>query len=307
MTEIFKFKDLKSLTLVCGVNDKNISYIEDLLSVKLGLRGDVVLLISDDMSKTQILIDLLQRLQVISLLKDSILESDIYMEYKRIIDSSEKMEDICLNVGNKCIYPKTKNQSLFISSLKTSSIVFSYGPAGTGKTFLAVSYALAELLQNKIQKIVFTRPVVEAGENLGFLPGDLTQKLDPYLRPFYDSLEFFLPSNVIHRYIDNNQIEIIPLAYMRGRSLNNAFIILDEAQNTIVTQMKMFLTRIGENSTAVITGDLTQTDLTNKDKSGLYDAIKRLQNIEGINFIEFSSKDTVRSRIVQRILDAYQS
>ena len=321
--EVFRFNNSSSSSIVCGVNDCNISYIQNLLSVRLGVWGDVVSLTSESPDKQQkdeqLVVRLLNRLQVLSMVKDSISESDIYMEYKRLIDENlnadsqnkpeglSENDDIFISIGNKYIYPKTYVQKEFINAIKSSKIVFAYGPAGTGKTFLAVNYALSELIQGKKQKIVFTRPVVEVGESLGFLPGDVFQKLDPYLRPFYDSMEAFLPSSAIHRYIDNGQIEIVPLAYMRGRSLNNSFIILDEAQNTLKSQMKMFLTRIGENSTAVITGDLSQTDLTDYTKSGLADAVSRFRNIEGISFVEFTSKDTVRSRMVQRIIDAYQS
>lgn len=321
--EVFRFNNSSSSSIVCGVNDCNISYIQNLLSVRLGVWGDVVSLTSESPDKQQkdeqLVVRLLNRLQVLSMVKDSISESDIYMEYKRLIDENlnadsqnkpeglSENDDIFISIGNKYIYPKTYVQKEFINAIRSSKIVFAYGPAGTGKTFLAVNYALSELIQGKKQKIVFTRPVVEVGESLGFLPGDVFQKLDPYLRPFYDSMEAFLPSSAIHRYIDNGQIEIVPLAYMRGRSLNNSFIILDEAQNTLKSQMKMFLTRIGENSTAVITGDLSQTDLTDYTKSGLADAVSRFRNIEGISFVEFTSKDTVRSRMVQRIIDAYQS
>ena len=321
--EVFRFNNSSSSSIVCGVNDCNISYIQNLLSVRLGVWGDVVSLTSESPDKQQkdeqLVVRLLNRLQVLSMVKDSISESDIYMEYKRLIDENlnadsqnkpeglSENDDIFISIGNKYIYPKTYVQKEFINAIRSSKIVFAYGPAGTGKTFLAVNYALSELIQGKKQKIVFTRPVVEVGESLGFLPGDVFQKLDPYLRPFYDSMEAFLPSSAIHRYIDNGQIEIVPLAYMRGRSLNNSFIILDEAQNTLKSQMKMFLTRIGENSTAVITGDLSQTDLTDYTKSGLADAVLRFRNIEGISFVEFTSKDTVRSRMVQRIIDAYQS
>lgn len=321
--EVFRFNNSSSSSIVCGVNDCNINYIQNLLSVRLGVWGDVVSLTSESPDKQQkdeqLVVRLLNRLQVLSMVKDSISESDIYMEYKRLIDENlnadsqnkpeglSENDDIFISIGNKYIYPKTYVQKEFINAIKSSKIVFAYGPAGTGKTFLAVNYALSELIQGKKQKIVFTRPVVEVGESLGFLPGDVFQKLDPYLRPFYDSMEAFLPSSAIHRYIDNGQIEIVPLAYMRGRSLNNSFIILDEAQNTLKSQMKMFLTRIGENSTAVITGDLSQTDLTDYTKSGLADAVSRFRNIEGISFVEFTSKDTVRSRMVQRIIDAYQN
>jgi len=189
--------------------------------------------------------------------------------------------------------------------MRERQIVFSIGPAGTGKTFLAVAHSLSEILAGRKQKIILTRPVVEAGESLGFLPGDLAQKIGPYLRPLYDAMEFLVPPAIIKRLEENGSIEIAPLAYMRGRSLNNACVILDEAQNTTIEQMKMFLTRISENSIAIITGDVTQIDLPKSKLSGLVHAYRILKDVPGIGFVEFLSSDVVRSRIVQRIIDAY--
>jgi len=189
--------------------------------------------------------------------------------------------------------------------MNENQISFAIGPAGTGKTFLAIAYALSQITSGKKQKIILTRPVVEAGENLGFLPGNLSEKLNPYVKPLYDAMEWMLPPSIVDKLETNKVIEVAPLAYMRGRSLHNSIIILDEAQNTTIEQMKMFLTRIGENSKSIITGDITQIDLPNKQKSGLVHANNILRNISGLNFINFSSKDVVRAKIVQRIINAY--
>jgi len=203
---------------------------------------------------------------------------------------------------------KTKNlkQVEYVNKVAENDIVFAIGPAGTGKTFLAVAMALAELKKNRIEKIILSRPAVETGESLGFLPGDLKEKLDPYLKPLTDALYFMLSSEKLKAYSEKNIIEIIPLAYMRGRTLSNAFIILDEAQNATITQMKMFLTRMGNNSKVIVTGDITQIDLQNPEDCGLINANKLLQNIEGIAFVYFDEKDVVRHKLVARIIKAYQ-
>jgi phosphate starvation-inducible PhoH-like protein len=191
--------------------------------------------------------------------------------------------------------------------MSSRDLVFSIGPAGTGKTYLAVAHALMELLSRKKRKIVLTRPVVETGENLGFLPGDLTQKLAPYLRPLYDAMEDLVDSELLERLRNNGQLEVAPLAYMRGRSLKNCYIVLDEAQNTTIEQMKMFLTRLGEGSRAVVTGDITQVDLPSPGRSGLADAVKVLQHVEDIALTEFTSDDVVRHPLVKKIIDAYEN
>ena len=217
----------------------------------------------------------------------------------------EKVIKETISVLGKTVWPKTKNQKEFINALASNQIIFASGPAGTGKTFLAVAYALEEVFSGRKNKIVMTRPVVEAGESLGFLPGDLSQKLNPYLRPLYDAMDLLLNPQQIKRLEENGTIEIAPLAYMRGRSLNNSVVILDEAQNTTSGQMRMFLTRIGESSTAVITGDPTQIDLPKKSDSGFTEAMDILCGIESLSVVRFSHRDTVRSRIVREIVKAY--
>lgn len=215
--------------------------------------------------------------------------------------------DLELNVPGKtdCIVPKSPGQDEFLMAMKRSDIVFSIGPAGTGKTFLAVACGVTALCNGSADRLIITRPAVEAGENLGFLPGDLQQKIDPYLRPVYDALKDMLTPGRFKRNIDNGTIEIAPLAYMRGRTLNNAFIILDEAQNTTTTQLKMFLTRLGQRSRAVVTGDITQIDLQPPTKSGLIAVQNILAGIKGVEFVYLNAEDVVRHPLVQRVITAF--
>jgi len=209
--------------------------------------------------------------------------------------------------GFRKVYPRTFNQALYVESIESHELVFGVGPAGTGKTYLAVAEALKQILGQNRRKLIITRPVVEAGESLGFLPGDLTQKIHPYLRPLYDAIESLVPMEVFRRMEENGTIEIAPLAYMRGRTLSGAFIILDEAQNTTREQMKMFLTRIGENSRTVITGDITQIDLPRKSDSGLLSVIPILTPIREIRFTFFEERDVVRNPLVRKIVHAYET
>jgi phosphate starvation-inducible PhoH-like protein len=207
--------------------------------------------------------------------------------------------------GFNKVYPKTANQAALIQGLRTHDISFAVGPAGTGKTFLSIAYALQMVLGKKMRKLVLTRPVVEAGESLGFLPGDLEQKINPYLRPLYDAMESLVPFEVIRRMEETRAIEIAPLAYMRGRSLNDAIIVLDEAQNTTKEQMKMFLTRLGRASRAIITGDTTQIDLPHRVESGLLHAISILKDVDGLFFAYLNTADVVRNPLIKRIIKAY--
>jgi len=204
------------------------------------------------------------------------------------------------------IRAKTPNQARFVAAARRSDIVFAIGPAGTGKTFVSMAIAVAALKSRQVKRIVLCRPAVEAGERLGFLPGDFREKIDPYLRPLYDALEEMLPAEKLRGYTEQQIVEIVPLAYMRGRTLNSAFVILDEAQNTTTLQMKMFLTRIGVNSRAIITGDITQIDLPSRSQSGLLEARQILEGIDGIDFIYFNRGDVVRHRLVKDIIKAYE-
>lgn len=320
------FDDQNTLRAICGANDANIPYMESLLGSMIYVRGNSLMFDGDDPGENEIFGLLMQRLEGLSSSGSVISESEIFMEYQSLVSSlhlpggsgngvqgpdaaAAELDDprnFIINLGNRSIYPKTNMQRKYLRSLAESQITFAVGPAGTGKTFLAVAYSLAQIISGKKQKLILSRPVVEAGESLGFLPGDLAQKLNPYLKPLYDSMEFMISPQMIRRLEDSSMIETAPLAYMRGRSLHHACIILDEAQNTTVEQMKMFLTRLGEDSTAIITGDITQTDLPRGKVSGLVNAMSILQGIEGISFMSFHSRDVVRSRIVQRIVDAYE-
>jgi phosphate starvation-inducible protein PhoH and related proteins len=219
--------------------------------------------------------------------------------------TGDELDAVLLFTKNQIIRAKTAGQREYLRQMRKNDIVFAVGPAGTGKTYMAVALAVASLKNHEITKIVLTRPAVEAGESLGFLPGDLKEKIDPYLRPLYDALDDMIPAEKLKAYIEKRVIEIAPLAYMRGRTLNNAFVILDEAQNASAMQMKMFLTRLGPNSRAIITGDVTQIDLPTKSASGLVQIQEVLKGVEGIAFVYFDRNDVVRHRLVKDIIDAY--
>ena len=212
-----------------------------------------------------------------------------------------------LKLNGKEVFPKTHNQNNYIKAMLNNDLAFSIGPAGTGKTFLAIAVALQYLLKKKVERIVLTRPVVEAGEKLGFLPGDIQQKVNPYFRPLYDALYYFIGFDKTSEFIDKGIIEIAPLAYMRGRTINNAFIILDEGQNTSKAQMKMFLTRFGQHSKVVVTADISQIDLKEPKKSGIFKAIKILKSIKGIEIVHLNAIDVVRHELVQKIIEAYET
>ena len=232
-----------------------------------------------------------------------ILSSDDSRDYEA---TDNKNEVILHGVGGKIIKPKTFNQKRLVELSKTNDMVFAIGPAGTGKTYTGVALAVKALKEKKVKRIILTRPAVEAGENLGFLPGDMKEKLDPYMQPLYDALRDMIPAERLANYLEKGTIQIAPLAFMRGRTLDNAFVILDEAQNTTSSQMKMFLTRIGFNSKCIITGDVTQVDLDKNIKSGLIDAQSILKDIEGISFCSFDETDVVRHSLVRRIIEAYK-
>lgn len=303
MAMTFEFESPRAMQLVCGPNDVNIDYISDVLKADLAVRGNSIIYGGDERT-SQTLTALLERLVRLSEISDDISRQDILMEISSLGEVSGESQAI--KVGTRFVYPKGRVQQSYVKAMKESQIIFAIGPAGTGKTFLAVNWCLGELFSGRKQKIILTRPVVEAGESLGFLPGDLSQKLNPYLKPLYDSMEATIAPSTIKRLEETGQIEIAPLAYMRGRSINNACIILDEAQNTTKAQMKMFLTRLGENSCAIITGDASQIDLPKAELSGLTDARQRLEGVEGITFVQFNARDAVRSRIIQRVISAYE-
>lgn len=237
----------------------------------------------------------------------SILNNINFFNPLDIVDLYLNKQVIYTSPLGKTIYPRTLNQKIYIKSLEANDIVFALGPAGTGKTYLAVLYALSKLKANKYKKIILVRPIVEAGEKLGFLPGDFKDKVDPYLIPIYDGLYDALGKETVDRMIERGTIEVAPLAYMRGRTLEDAIIILDEAQNTTLSQMKMFLTRLGFNSKMIITGDVTQIDLPNKNYSGLVEAISILDNIDGIKIVKFQKYDVMRHPLVYKIIESYEN
>lgn len=296
----YAFSSQESEEKVLGANDSNLSYLEMLLGSDMTVRGNVVF----SEGEGELLPSLFKRLEELARKEDEITESQIFMEYQQVLYST-RSEDVSILVREKRISAKTIRQKEYMKALEESQIVFSIGPAGTGKTFIAIAHALSELLSGRKRKVILSRPVVEAGESLGFLPGDLSQKLNPYMRPLYDAMETMLTFETLRRLEDSGAIEISPLAYMRGRSLNSAVVILDEAQNATRAQMKMFLTRLGEGSEMIVTGDPSQIDLPRKHDSGLLHAIGLLENIEGIKVVKFDSEDAVRSRIIRDIIRAY--
>lgn len=310
MAETYIFNE-ENAFLILGPNDRNLSYLELILGSDLTVKGNTLTLWRSNSA----FIPLMKALEEAAEERGALGEGEIYMEFQSVRasageeDKSEEKNDKkgrkYISVLGKTVWPKTKVQKEFISSLFSSQLIFASGPAGSGKTFLSVAFALEEVFSGRRNKIVLTRPVVEAGESLGFLPGDLSQKLNPYLRPLYDAMDLLLNPQQIKRLEENGTIEIAPLAYMRGRSLNNSVVILDEAQNTTKGQMKMFLTRIGESSTAIVNGDPTQIDLPKKSESGFTEAIEILDGIEGLSVVRFTHRDTVRSRLVRDIVKAY--
>lgn len=313
MDRNIEFSDEQQMGRVCGINDRNLPYLEALLGCDVFVKGNILTCLSKDESVVMRFSTLLNRLKQLSSTQNIISEAEIFMEFQSLKSERPVMEAALeevrerpfILVHNRFAYPKGLRQEEYIRAMEENPVVFGIGPAGTGKTFLAVTYALSLLLTGKCQKLILTRPIVEAGENLGFLPGDLAQKINPYLRPLYDAMEAMISPQNIKRLEESGSIEIAPLAYMRGRSLQHAVVILDEAQNTTKEQMQMFLTRLGENTTAIITGDISQVDLPRHKDSGLVHAMHILKEIEGLRFIIFDSRDVVRSRMVQRIIDAY--
>jgi len=297
----------KELVNIFGVNDQNLKYLKDKFKkIKINVKGNVVYISGDNGQTTDIMkifdemLKMAERGEIIEI-EDLKLMSNIESKNISNISSSNNISII----GSKAIKVKNVTQFKYIETIENSTITFGIGPAGTGKTFLAVASAVKMYTDEKIKKIVLTRPAVEAGERLGYLPGDLSQKIDPYLVPLFDSLEYFFGNETLQYLIEKRNIEIVPLAYMRGRTLNNACIILDEAQNATVSQIKMFLTRLGEDSKMIITGDETQIDLHNRDFSGLKKTRKSLSNIEEISVVEFKNSDIVRNKIVSKILEVF--
>ena len=294
---------------VFGELDENIERLTDAFDVDVFAMGTGVKVSGEekDVEGTIRAIDALEKLCKKQPLSSQTVNMVIgYAKAGKDFDVEDLMGTVAITARGKIIRPKTLGQKKYVDAIKRSSIVFGVGPAGTGKTYLAVALAVYALKNKEIDKIILTRPAVEAGEKLGFLPGDMNEKVDPYLRPLFDALQEMMGQDAYLRHIERGSIEIAPLAYMRGRTLSNSFIILDEAQNTTKEQMKMFLTRMGENSRIVVTGDVTQIDLPKNVKSGMIDVIEVLDGVEGIEIVKLTAKDVVRHELVTRIIQAYE-
>jgi len=296
------------LAQLIGPADANLKMVEDAFSSQINVRGSKIKIIGEE-SEVLFINDVFHEMGATLNRKGSLTQKDvktlINVNKSQNGNQSNISESTILYGKNGAISARSKGQEDYINKVRNNDIVFSVGPAGTGKTYLAVAFAVSALENREIDRIVLCRPAVEAGENLGFLPGDLKEKVDPYLTPLYDALRSMMPSTRLKPLLSNNTIEIIPLAYMRGRTLNNAFMILDEAQNATTTQMKMFLTRLGVNSKTIITGDVTQVDLPKKSESGLIQVIDLLKKIDGIEFCMLSPSDVVRHKLVKDIIKAY--
>ena len=312
MKEVVKLEayNIEQLVNLSGVKDENLEVLEDHFQVEISLRGDEMTLVGEkeNLEKTKKVIFSLLKLIVsgVSISRRDVVYAQKLVEKDKLDQLSELYHiKIARTYNGKLIYPKTLGQQSYYYALKNSDVVFGIGPAGTGKTYLAVVFAVAALKNNEVKKIILTRPAVEAGESLGFLPGDLKEKVDPYLRPLYDALHDMLGVEQTEKLIEKGVIEIAPLAYMRGRTLEDAYVILDEAQNTTDNQMKMFLTRLGFRSKMIVTGDISQIDLPRNTTSGLVRALDILEGVKGISFIHLSAMDVVRHPVVQRIIERY--
>lgn len=303
-----QFLDHSSVLQLFGSRDQHLRRIRDSLNVSITHRDDRISISGEERAVAKairVVEGLRHRLER----NGSIDKDDLDEALAEVNGEATPPRTIPIATFQKgtSVKPRTPGQEKYVNAIRDHNMVFALGPAGTGKTYLAVAMAVEALLENRIGKIVLVRPAVEAGEQLGFLPGTLYEKINPYLRPMLDSLTEMMDPNLINQYMATDVIEVVPLAFMRGRTLKNAFIILDEAQNTTIAQMKMFLTRMGKDSRMVISGDVTQNDLPPRVKSGLTDALYRLRNIEGIARVELSNADIQRHPLVQRIVDAYES
>ncbi|MBT6389829.1 MAG: PhoH family protein [Candidatus Marinimicrobia bacterium] len=296
------------LGMLFGPADANLKLVEGAFASKIIVRGNIIKIDGDE-KEVPVIHEVFHEMGSTLNRKGSLTQEDVktLIRVSAVQNGHETQQlDTVVHYGRKgAITARTDGQKTYIQTVRKNDIVFSVGPAGTGKTYLAVAFAVAALDNREVDRIILCRPAVEAGENLGFLPGDLKEKVDPYLTPLYDALGDMMPATRLKPLLANNTIEIIPLAYMRGRTLNNAFMILDEAQNATTIQMKMFLTRLGVNSRAIITGDITQIDLPSKSKSGLLQVIDLLQGIDGLGFCKLDASDVVRHKLVRDIIKAY--
>lgn len=305
-----ELENIEAVKVLYGELNSNLKEIESEFDISIHTRGNKITLKGNEERTAEAGMLMGQMYSLIE--KGYVLQpSDIKIAKRLLSQKDASLEEIfldtvCISVRKKIISPKTINQKLYIDAIRRNDMVFGIGPAGTGKTYLAMAMAISAFTNKKVNRIVLARPAVEAGEKLGFLPGDLQEKVNPYLRPLFDALYDMMDFEKANRLIEKNMIEIVPIAYMRGRTLNDAFVILDEAQNTTAIQMKMFLTRLGFGSKAVITGDITQIDLAREQHSGLIEAMNILSGIKGIEFVNFSKTDVIRHPLVMKIIDAYE-
>lgn len=303
-----QFDDNALAQALFGFHHTHLARIEEKLDIEIHARGNELVLSGDPTmvgEAQRVLEGLYERLERGLDVTDSEVDAAIRMQGPA--DSADADAHITIKTRNKSISPRTARQAAYLNAIDEHELVFAQGPAGTGKTYLAVAKAVELMVRGDVDRIILSRPAVEAGEQLGFLPGDMREKVDPYLRPLYDALHDMLPGAQVQKRLESGEIEVAPLAFMRGRTLSNAFVILDEAQNTTAVQMKMFLTRLGENARMVITGDLSQVDLPRGIRSGLRDAIETLDGVEGIGFVKFGNADVVRHHLVTKIVEAYDS
>ncbi len=307
---VIEFDDNRLFVQLCGDHDRHLLLIEKRMGIKLGARGNCIEL-SGPVPVIKRAADILRELYNDLRNKQEVtkgsIEGRIRIAESGGVEQGGPDGEIKIRTTKRVLVPRTVNQAHYIKALAQNELVFGLGPAGTGKTYLAAAVAVSMLLEGKVERLILSRPAVEAGERLGFLPGDMREKIDPYLRPLYDALHDMMPGEQVKKRLETGEIEIAPLAFMRGRTLANSFVILDEAQNTTPVQMKMFLTRLGENSRMAITGDATQVDLPLGARSGLVDAINILQGIEGIGMVYFTDVDVVRHSLVTRIVRAYDA
>lgn len=306
-SEMIRLNDSKEAKALAGHMDKHLRSIRELIDVNITLRGNL-LTVDGPKENVRKASDVITTLRSMLKEKGNLQEQDVASALESTRLDREHPEGVKVQVFNpgKDVRPRSQGQAEYLDAIKNHDLTFAIGPAGTGKTYLAVAMAVSALKQQKVKKIILTRPAREAGESLGFLPGDLQAKVDPYLRPLYDALGDMMDRRQLRRYMEDDIVEVAPLAYMRGRTLSNSFIILDEAQNCTTVQMKMFLTRLGRDSKSVVTGDISQVDLPEHMSSGLIEALRILQNTKGIAFIRLGQKDIVRHKLVQDIVDAYE-
>ncbi|MGH1397704.1 MAG: PhoH family protein [Alphaproteobacteria bacterium] len=308
MSKILEFSDTTTLPALYGAHNAHLRHLEGVFGVEITSKSNQLILSGNkgDISACEVILRALEA-RVTNGDEVGIADIDAEVRFMKDKDAKGSGKKTSIKTKKKTIEARSPNQNTYLNLIKDKEMVFGLGPAGTGKTYLAVAMGVSMFLNGDVERLIFTRPAVEAGENLGFLPGDLKEKVDPYLRPIYDAMQDMMPWDFVVKKMEAGEIEVAPLAFMRGRTLSNAFVILDEAQNTTATQMKMFLTRMGEASRMVITGDISQTDLPRGVKSGLRDAYETLNGIDDIGFMQFKTADVVRHKLVGKIIQAYDA